>query len=256
MSLIETEALVLKSYGLSEADKIVVLLTRTEGVVRGVAKGAKRLKSRFGGALEPFSVVRLAYFQREERELVSISQVELIKSYFDMAGEPEFFEQFAYLVELLVEFAPPHDPNEKLYRMAKVCLETASEQPRHLAGIVVYFEFWILRLGGYLPSWSECDHCGRELTANEKTTLQLSFHLRCQTCQRHHHDRLIAAEERRVFQSILKLPPKEFVAFAADKEKNVREISAVLRRIINGVLGRNVSSKKSPASASLATNFK
>ena len=62
MALIETEALVLKSYALGEADKIIVCLTRTEGLIRGVAKGAKRLKSRFGSSLEPFTVIDLDYF--------------------------------------------------------------------------------------------------------------------------------------------------------------------------------------------------
>jgi DNA repair protein RecO (recombination protein O) len=60
MPLVETESLILKSYSLAEADKIVVFLTQDQGLVRGVAKGAKRLKSRFGGALEPFSIVDLS----------------------------------------------------------------------------------------------------------------------------------------------------------------------------------------------------
>ncbi len=244
MSSIETEALVLKSYALAEADKIVVLLTRGEGVVRGVAKGAKRLKSRFGGGLEPFSIVQVSYYQKEERELVSINQVDLIKSYFEKAGEPEFFQKFAYLVELLIEFAPPHDPNEKLYRMAKVCLETASENPRRLDATVVYFELWILRLGGYLPDWNECDKCGREFEPNEKTTLQINFHLRCQTCQSGRNDWQISGEQRQIYNQVQKFSPDKFAGFASNKEKSVREVSAVLKRIISGVLGRDISAEK------------
>ena len=86
MAVIETEGLILKSYSLAEADKIIVLLTQHQGLVRGVAKGAKRLKSKFGGALEPFSIVQVEYFQKEERELVSIRQIELLKSFFESAG--------------------------------------------------------------------------------------------------------------------------------------------------------------------------
>ena len=92
MGLIETEGIILKTYSLAEADKIVVLLTQSQGLVRGVAKGAKRLKSRFGGGLEPFSVISLTYFQKEERELVSISHVELIQSYFESASNPSFLQ--------------------------------------------------------------------------------------------------------------------------------------------------------------------
>ena len=244
MGLVETEGLVLKSYGLAEADKIVVLLTQNEGLVRGVAKGAKRLKSRFGGGLEPFSIVQISYFQKEVRELVSISQIELVKSYFEKASDPDFFEKFAYLVELLVEFAPPHDPNENLYRMAKVCLETASENPENLDATVVYFELWILRLGGYLPDWNKCDNCKREFGSEENASLQIDFHLHCQNCQRGRNGWQISAAERQIFKNAQKLSPGKFVEFAVDKEKNVREVSNVLRRIISNILGRDINTEK------------
>src|ERR1700742_3413780 len=116
MALIETEGLILKTYGLAEADKIVICFTKENGLIRGVAKGAKRLKSRFGGALEPFTIVNLTYFQKEERELVSVSQIEVCKSFFTKAVNPEFLQKFSYLFELLFEFAPPNEANERLYR--------------------------------------------------------------------------------------------------------------------------------------------
>lgn len=244
MGLVETEGLILKSYSLAEADKIVVLLTQNEGLVRGVAKGAKRLKSRFGGGLEPFSIVQVSYFQKEDRELVSIGQIELLKSYFEKASDPDFFEKFAYLVELLIEFAPPHDPNENLYRMAKVCLETASENPQNLDSTVVYFELWILRLGGYLPDWNNCDNCKRELGADEKTSLQINFHLRCQFCQKGRNDWQISAVERQIFNNAKRLSPAKFVEYAADKEKEVKEVSIILRKIISNILGRDINTAK------------
>jgi len=250
MGLIETEGLVLKSYSLAEADKIVVLLTQNEGLIRGVAKGAKRLKSRFGGGLEPFSVVQISYFQKEERELVSISHIELIKSYFEKASDPEFFEKFAYLVELLVEFSPPHDPNEKLYRMAKVCLETASENPQNLDSTVVYFELWILRLGGYLPDWIRCDNCKREFDSEEKSSLQINFHLECQNCQKGRNDWRISAEERQIFKNAQKLSPRKFVEFTANKDKSVKEVSIILRRIISNILGRDINAEKKSVAVS------
>src|SRR5688500_9871184 len=100
MPVVETESLVLKSYNLAEADRIVVFFTREHGVVRGVAKGAKRLKSRFGSSLEPFSTVNLEFFQKEDRELVSIQRVELIRSCFDAASDPAFLRTFSYIADL------------------------------------------------------------------------------------------------------------------------------------------------------------
>lgn len=244
MGLVETEGLVLKSYGLAEADKIVVLLTQNEGLVRGVAKGAKRLKSRFGGGLEPFSIVQVFYFQKEERELVSISHIELIKSFFEKASDPEFFEKFAYLVELLIEFAPPHDPNENLYRMSKVCLETASENPSNLDSSVVYFELWILRLGGYLPDWNKCETCRREFGLQEKAALQINFHLQCQNCQKGRNDWWISAEERQIFKKAQQLSPSKFAEFTLNRKNDVREISNILKRIISNILGRDINAAR------------
>src|SRR5512134_1946297 len=97
MPVIETEGLVLRSYNLAEADRIVVFFTREHGIVRGVAKGARRLKSRFGSTLEPFSTIQLEFFQKEERELVSIQQVDLLRSSFDAASDPEYLNTFSYI---------------------------------------------------------------------------------------------------------------------------------------------------------------
>lgn len=244
MGLVETEGLILKSYSLAEADKIVVLLTRNEGLVRGVAKGAKRLKSKFGGSLEPFTIVNISYFQKEERELVSIREIELLQSFFDNASEPKFLQKFSYLVDLLGEFAPPHDPNEKLYRMTKVCLETSAENPDSLESIAVYFELWILRLGGYLPTWNFCDRCKRELDATENSGLQINFHLFCKNCQNTRNTWIITPKQRLVFVTAQRLSPAKFVEFVKNLKSEVDEVSVILRRIISQIIGRETVGEK------------
>lgn len=244
MGLVETEGLVLKSYGLSEADKIVVFLTQEHGLVRGVAKGAKRMKSKFGGSLEPFSIVRLTYFQKEDRELVSIQQSEIIKSFFEIAVQPNTFQKFAYLVELLSDFAPPSDPNERLYRMAKVCLETSDEHPEKLSQMIFYFELWLLKLGGYLPSWDRCDICKREIGRAEKTNLQINFHIACQQCRKTRGEWVISHEQREIFQVAQRVSPTRFLELTKDALEDVNEVSNILKRIISNVLGRQTTGEK------------
>ncbi len=244
MGLVETEGLILKTYSLAEADKIVVLLTQSEGLVRGVAKGAKRLKSRFGGGLEPFSGINISYFQKEERELVSIGRIELVKSFFLAAGNPKFLQKFAYLAELLLEFAPPHDPNERLYRMAKVCLETAAENPESLESLGLYFELWILKLGGYLPDWNRCESCRREIDGNAPVGLQINFHVLCQQCGSNRNKWLISPEQKRLFYDVQKASPTKFVELAKSQSNDVREVSAILRRLISNILGRETVEEK------------
>ena len=244
MGLVETEGLILKSYSLAEADKIVVFLTQKQGLVRGVAKGAKRLKSKFGGALEPFTIVQVEYFQKDERELVSIRQIELLKSYFEQASEPDFLRNFAYLAELLSEFAPPHDPNERLYRMAKVCLETATGFPENLAAITVYFELWILRLGGYLPNWSRCDECRKDFNSNEDASLQINFHLICQMCRKTRTNWLVSASQRQIFILAQQLSPAKFMEFAKNKTDDLKAVSDTLKKIISNILGKEINTEK------------
>jgi DNA repair protein RecO (recombination protein O) len=243
MALFETEGLILKSYNLSEADKIIVFLTQHHGLVKGVAKGAKRLKSRFGGSLEPFSIVSLNYYQKEERELVSIRGIDLLKSYFNLASEPVFLQKFAYLSELLIGFAPPHDPNERLYRMAKVCLESASENLKTLETITLYFELWLLRLGGYLPAWTNCDLCKREL-GNETTGLQTNFQLLCRSCQKAKSNISITNIDREIFSQAQKMSPANFIEYAAERTDEVQKISQVLKRIISQILGKEILSER------------
>lgn len=238
MALIETESLILKSYPLAEADKIVVFLTRSHGLVRGVAKGAKRLKSRFGGALEPFSIVDLTFFQKEERELVSISQVELKKSFFEQASSPVYLQKFAYLAELLNEFNPPHEPNERLYRMARISLETAVEHPNNLEAVVLYFELWLLRLAGYLPFWGKCSGCGRELSDGEPANLQINFHLSCRNCQKSKNGWQVSHEQRQIFSTAQVVSPQKFIDYSAGKTECVRDVSIILKRIIAHILGK------------------
>lgn len=241
MPLFETESLVLKSYNLAEADRIVVFFTQEYGIVRGVAKGAKRLKSRFGSSLEPFSTVQLSYFQKEDRELVSIQQVELVRSCFEEAADPEFLHTFSYVADLLLAFAPPHDPNEKLYRMVKACLAAFAATTERLGGIRLYFELWLLRLGGYLPNWSRCAECGKELSVNDETSLRNDFHLVCLKCRRSQGMTRVTFAEREVFQKVLKLPPRDFLEYSTGKNESVAAVSGVMKRIISQVLGREVT---------------
>ena len=70
-----------------EADKIVVCLSRSSGLIRGVAKNCRKLKNRFGASLEPFTLITLTYFEEENQELVSFSQTEILRSRFNLSSD-------------------------------------------------------------------------------------------------------------------------------------------------------------------------
>src|ERR1700686_2054258 len=77
----ETEAIILKTFSLGEADRLVSFFGRTSGRMRGVASGARRIKNRYGSTLEILSHVQLWYIEKETRDLVRIQQCELLESF-------------------------------------------------------------------------------------------------------------------------------------------------------------------------------
>jgi len=238
MPLVETEGLIIKTHNLSEADKIVVLMTRDHGMIRGVAKGAKRLNSKFGGGLEPFSVVQITYVQKDAVELVSIQRIELIKSNFEAASNPEFLQKFAHLAELLISFSPPHDPNHTLYRMVKACLETAASNAANLSAVGVYFQLWLLRLSGLLPDWSVCHSCGRKLLETEEVGLTDFYQLRCDKCSGRATIRL-SAIARLIALSARNASPDKFAESTGGDDAVIVE----LRPILDGMLSQAVGGR-------------
>jgi DNA repair protein RecO (recombination protein O) len=165
--LYTADALVLRTYKLGEADRIVVFLTRDRGKKRGVAKGARRHRSRFVGALEPLTEVRVAYFESERRELVGLNYAETMRSPMLLGGphttgrevrgealpaarSEDALGYVGYFAELLDEWAQDADADDRLYRLGASMLDALR------AGVPVeplarYFEYWLLRLQGVYP---------------------------------------------------------------------------------------------------------
>jgi DNA repair protein RecO (recombination protein O) len=247
MPLIETESIVLKSYNLAEADRIVVLLTHDHGVVRAVAKGAKRLKSRFGSGLEPFSEVRATYFQKENLELVSLQRTDLVRSNFTIASEPDFLQKFSYLADLLISLLPPHDPNEKAYRMVRASIDAASSENGSLAAIGVYFELWLLKLAGYLPDWTRCDNCGRTLDETEEANIQANFHLLCSNCRRAVSNRTLDGIGRAIVAEAMRRSPSAFSEFAREHGDTLTRLTRILQDIVSEAVGYQISGEVSLA---------
>src|SRR5438105_3177810 len=181
MGLTESDALVLRTYNLAEADKIVVCLTRAEGLIRAVAKGSRRIKNRFGAALEPFTRLNVSYYHKENQELVSLRHAEIIKSHFDLCSDPQVLAGLAYVADLLIEFSPPHQTNDRLFRMVNACLEATAASPQALPLVLRYFEIWIMKLEGFLSDVSSCCECRTPLS-NEVPRLSGSNELLCSKC--------------------------------------------------------------------------
>ena len=149
MPLYTAEALVLRTYKLGEADRIVVFLTRDRGKKRGVAPNARKSRKRFGAALEPLTEVRVSYFEKEQRELVGLNYAEPVRSPLS-AVSPEALGYSHYFAELIDEWAAEADVDERLYRLGTSALE-ALVTGTQVEALARYFECWLLRLQGVYP---------------------------------------------------------------------------------------------------------
>lgn len=151
-----SESFVLRTYPYGEADLIVSFLTRDQGKLRGAAKRARRPKSSFGAGLERLSQVRMQYLERENRELVTLLSCELVRSPFGLLGSYETGIALDYIAEVTDELLPPHEQNERHFRLLVAVTEFLGERAKTDAGAcwaaVLYFALWSVRLSGFLPA--------------------------------------------------------------------------------------------------------
>ena len=158
MPLKQSRAFVLRMYAVGEADKVCVLFSGDEGKVRCWARGARRPRSRFGGALDIGNEVDAGWYEREGRELVNLDRCELVVSALPLARDPVRAAALGYLSRLVDTFAPDREADPKLYRLIVACRDALlEERPAEL--VVAYFEAWLLRLSGLYPRPGRCA-CG------------------------------------------------------------------------------------------------
>ena len=162
MPLRETEAVVLRTHRLGEADKIASLFTRQWGRLRAAAAGAQRPKSRFGGTLEPLSYVRLWLFERENRDLLRLNSAELVESFFEMQKDYRVQVAAQYVAEVSERLLPEREVNERAFRLLLAVLR-GMKRSGEINRPLLYFNYWLLRLGGFLPDLGGCAGCGRRL---------------------------------------------------------------------------------------------
>jgi DNA repair protein RecO (recombination protein O) len=156
----ETEAIILKTFPLGEADRLVSFLGRSSGRMRGVAAGARRLQNRYGSTLELLSHAQLWYIERETRDLVRIQQAELLESFHKAQSDYGLSTGLALVSEIVEQVLPEREVSEPMFRLI---LLTVREIERRNSGALPlsYFAFWTVRLAGWLPRFNACATCGK-----------------------------------------------------------------------------------------------
>ena len=247
MALRESEAIVLRTYSLREADLLVTLFTRLEGKVHGVARSAKKSRRRFGGALEPLTYVRAFYDVRERQELARLDSCDVLES--PLASEVSYPRALAlgHIAELLDELLPDHEANDAIFRLTLSVLHALPGPEIWMP--LTYFELWMTRLVGFLPELNECVVCGRNLNGSRAYFHALADGLMCADDKRLASSEL-SSESRLLAGQMFRAPVDALLGDPWPKAQG-----ADLRRFAIQILQRHIEKKLVTASMLQKSDF-
>ena len=158
MAIIKTEGLIIRVMNYLESSKIVTCFTPDQGKISLLAKGARRPKSRLGGSLDLLQHVAVVYYQKDTRELQTLSQVDVISSFQSFQSNLEIFSFGLGVLELVNKLELSKDPNPKLFYHS---LEALNGLVDSKAPELVFYQFiwkW-LEVAGFHPKVRRCLSC-------------------------------------------------------------------------------------------------
>ena len=227
------EAIVLRTWPFHEADLLVSLLTREQGVVKGVARHAMRSRRRFGGALEPGTHVTAHYTERPREELVRLDSFEILWSPLTAPVDALRLAGMQLVVEVLEQALPELAPEDNIFRLALSTLQAMEGNPVWLP--VTYFCLWMNRLMGWLPELGHCAVCGLDLRGASVWWSPVADGVTCQDDCRAHSARLSPASVAEVHRLLHESLPQRLAAGAWGPER-----AAALRAFVLALLERHL----------------
>lgn len=232
----QSDAIVLRTYPMREADLLVTLFTREEGKIRGVARSAKKSKRRFGGALEPLTRVRAYYDQKPGQELAHLDSCDVIESPLMHAIDYERTVALSFVAEVLDDLLPDHEINDDVFRLTISVLPHLEEGRIWMS--LTYFSLWITRLMGLLPELTVCMTCGGVLNGSGR----VYFHALADGLLCAEHKRLASAEmslqSRQTAGEMFRSPIDTFAG-----QPWTRQRAADLRKFLTQCIERHIEGK-------------
>lgn len=192
--LYRDDAVVLRTYKLGEADRIVVLATRAHGKVRAVAKGVRKTTSKFGARLEPLSHVAVQLYPG--RSLETITQAETIDGFRSLREDLDRYGRAVTVLEVMDQLTLEGESDPRRYQMLVGVLRTLAEHDNPL--VVPAFLLKLLAHEGLGLEVEQCIECG---SAGPLVAVDVGGGgARCASCR---HGRAVSAEAVRVLQAVL-----------------------------------------------------
>lgn len=154
-----TEGIVLKNSVFGEADLIVTYLTSDYGLLKAFAKSPRKVRSRFGSSLEPFTYSRISFIGKEDTNLPRLTQSDIIKNFHTLRDNLRCFIGVSEILDLTLKFLPEREVNFKAFKLLLDTLEKLESDCGNRL-YYLYYKIRFLELSGYLPRLDACGRCG------------------------------------------------------------------------------------------------
>jgi DNA repair protein RecO (recombination protein O) len=246
MSVLTSEAVVLRTWPVHESDLLVSFFTRDYGRLKGMAKAALKSRKRFGGALEPMTLTRAWFAERPRQELVRLDQLEILRSPLSTAVDQTRMAVLSFFAEVIDEALPERDPQATVFRLLASVLEQTSAVESEIVQpwmALTYFSLWMTRLMGLLPDIGHCMVCGDTLGTGEVRFNAYADGLFC-GLHANGNGSALSADSWQLAQRMLRAPASSFAGEAWPRKRGQD-----LRRFTVQTLERHLERKLKTAEA-------
>jgi DNA repair protein RecO (recombination protein O) len=163
MGLVDTRAVVSNTMRFSNSSKLVTLITERHGLIKVMARGARRPTSRFGAALEPITLIETIYFHKEGREIQTVSSADILEPYERIKSSLRVLTAASAMIGAAQSVTSPDDPSSGTFGVLVESLNSLEgsgdgESDKHLWR----FMLRLLDAAGYRPSLDRCAICGNK----------------------------------------------------------------------------------------------
>ena len=167
MALHKDEAFVLSKRAFGESDKIVRLFTRASGKIAAIAKGASKSQKRFMNTLEPFNHINVEYFEKYGKGMVRLENADIIETNSGIERSLKKACIASFFTELVDRLTKEKEPHESLFSVLRELL-LAVKSHDLIYSDMLYYQFLMLDILGYMPNFDSCVYCGSAMSDDKK----------------------------------------------------------------------------------------
>ena len=240
MSSEKSTAIILRLVEFSETSLVVTLLTRDFGKLTAMAKGARRKKSPFEGALDLLAICRIVFLHKSSGAIDLLTEAKLERRFRSATKDLDRLYGGYYVAELLNKMTDDADPHPELFELAERTIVSLDDPTTPVFGTLLRFEMRMLTLLGHRPMVNRCVRCGDEdsTTATPRRVYfgLLDGGLLCEQCRPGKTNVLSVARESIQFVDRMAQPEEGWQSIEL-QQANKSEIRQMMNRYITHLLG-------------------